>query len=200
MAPSLGKVGNDAYNAVRGGLTHDGKPIPAWNELPEGIRAAWEASAQAVAEHVQEQTEQQARRDAAGILQAAAARYGQLDPEMQVLRDLAAEFGVPALGPELPTEGDLDIDLEPALKVPVSLAATEVNDDGNEYTVTRLTIALWTRGRVIPLMFDSPLELMLFAEQQCLHLDYDAGAAEFCRGLLDLGSLLPPAPLASTQA
>lgn len=195
--PTLGKISNDAYNASRNHLTHDGKPIPDWDALPEGIRAAWEASAQAVAEHVQEQTEQQARRDAAEILRDVAGRYGALDPEMTLLRTLAAEFGAPDAVPALPEEGP--VDLEQALKVPVSLAEIEIDEDGQAFTVTRLTIDLWQRGRVIPLMFDSPLELMLFAEQQCLRLDYDANAAEFCRELMDLDGLVP-APTASIGA
>lgn len=187
---SLGKIGSDAYNAARGGLTHDGQPIPAWDALPEGIRAAWEANAQAVAEYVQDAAERQARRDAAEILRDVAGRYGALDPEMTLLRTLAAEFGAPDAVPALPEEGP--VDLEQALKVPVSLAEIEIDEDGQAFTVTRLTIALWQRGRVIPLMFDSPLELMHFADEQFLHLDYDATAAEFCRGVLDMRHLLPP--------
>jgi hypothetical protein len=38
----------EAYNASRGGVTYDGKPIPPWGEVGDEVRAAWEASASAV--------------------------------------------------------------------------------------------------------------------------------------------------------
>ncbi len=40
-----GRAAFEAYNASRGGLTHDGKPIPTWATLPAGIRQAWIAAA-----------------------------------------------------------------------------------------------------------------------------------------------------------
>jgi len=53
---TLGQLGFEAYNAARGGLTHDGKPIPPWDSLigptGESVRAAWEISAKTIEEHV----------------------------------------------------------------------------------------------------------------------------------------------------
>ncbi len=38
----------EAYNADRGGLTWDGKPIPGWSAVGDGVRAGWTAAARAV--------------------------------------------------------------------------------------------------------------------------------------------------------
>lgn len=45
---SPGRVNFEGYNASRGGLTHDGKPTPGWDALPQGVRDGWEAGASAV--------------------------------------------------------------------------------------------------------------------------------------------------------
>lgn len=45
MSMSLGEVAFSAYRASVGGKTYDGKPIPAWAELSEPIRQAWQAAA-----------------------------------------------------------------------------------------------------------------------------------------------------------
>lgn len=45
---TLGEIAFNAYNQIRGGVTHDGKPTPPWNDLGKPIRAAWEAAALAV--------------------------------------------------------------------------------------------------------------------------------------------------------
>ena len=44
----LGQIAFDAYNAERGGLTHDGKPTPPWEVLGDGVRSGWTAGAHAV--------------------------------------------------------------------------------------------------------------------------------------------------------
>lgn len=44
----LGQVNFDAYNAERGGKTHDGKPTPPWEVLGDGVRSGWTAGALAV--------------------------------------------------------------------------------------------------------------------------------------------------------
>ena len=45
---SFGKVAFEAYGRSVGGVTHDGRPIPAWQDLTPAIRQAWEDAAQAV--------------------------------------------------------------------------------------------------------------------------------------------------------
>ncbi|MFD4397272.1 hypothetical protein [Kitasatospora sp. NPDC058478] len=40
-----------AYGASTGGLNHLGKPMPAWNDLPDTIRTAWAAAATAAVQH-----------------------------------------------------------------------------------------------------------------------------------------------------
>lgn len=132
--------------------------------------------------------ERQASEDAAEILKEAALRYGETDPEMQLLRDLAAEFGVPDAVPPL---AETEMSTEPT-RVPVTLATLDVEDGDGQFEVTRLGIQLWNRGEPVLLTFESPLDLMHFADEQFLHLDYDATAAEFCRGVLDMRHLLPP--------
>lgn len=47
MEKPIGQVAFEAYNAARGGLTHDGKPTPPWDALGDGVRAGWEAAARA---------------------------------------------------------------------------------------------------------------------------------------------------------
>lgn len=152
--------------------------------------------ASTVISEAQRRAEQQACGDATEILKDAAQHYGENDPEMQLLRDLAAEFGVPDAVPTL-AEDDGAIE---STRVPVTLVTLDIEDGGKQFEVTRLGIELWSRGEPVMLTFDSPLDLMHFADEQFLHLDYDAAAAEFCRGVLDLQHLLPPAPLACTQA
>ena len=48
MSKTLGEIAFNAYNQIRGGVTHDGKPTPPWSDLGKPIRAAWEAAALAV--------------------------------------------------------------------------------------------------------------------------------------------------------
>lgn len=47
-AITLGQIAFEAYRASRGGKNHDGTPTPGWGQLGEGVRAGWEAAAQAV--------------------------------------------------------------------------------------------------------------------------------------------------------
>ena len=47
MSTSLGEAAFNAYRANVDGKTYDDKPIPAWAELSEHIRQAWEAAAKA---------------------------------------------------------------------------------------------------------------------------------------------------------
>lgn len=44
----LGRLGYEAYAAHTGGKTYDGRAMPEWADLPDGIRAAWSASARAI--------------------------------------------------------------------------------------------------------------------------------------------------------
>ena len=48
---TLGQVAFEAYNEDRGGVNYQGKKTPEWDELPEEIRHAWEAAAEALHEH-----------------------------------------------------------------------------------------------------------------------------------------------------
>lgn len=43
-----GETAFAAYREHTGGLTHDGRDIPSWESLPDAIRLAWEAAADAV--------------------------------------------------------------------------------------------------------------------------------------------------------
>jgi hypothetical protein len=43
-----GKVAFQAYSKAVGRKTHDGKPIPEWEDLSETVRNGWEAAANAV--------------------------------------------------------------------------------------------------------------------------------------------------------
>jgi len=51
-ARTPGQIAFEAYNASKGGITWDGKPIPGWdtltNEAGIAVRAGWEAAARAV--------------------------------------------------------------------------------------------------------------------------------------------------------
>jgi hypothetical protein len=47
-AGALGRVAFDAYGETTGGLTHDGRPIPQWEDLGEAVQQAWIAAATAV--------------------------------------------------------------------------------------------------------------------------------------------------------
>jgi hypothetical protein len=52
---SPGQVAFEAYNASKGGLTYDGKPIPPWSSLSdamgEAAKRGWEAAARAARSH-----------------------------------------------------------------------------------------------------------------------------------------------------
>jgi hypothetical protein len=40
----VAKAGYNAYGANRNFTAYDGKPMPSWDDLPKGIRQAWEAA------------------------------------------------------------------------------------------------------------------------------------------------------------
>jgi len=46
-----GRVAYEAYGVVVGHRNYAGDPMPAWDDLPEVIRRAWQAAAAAVLEH-----------------------------------------------------------------------------------------------------------------------------------------------------
>lgn len=48
MDRTPGSVAYDAYGQATGGLNFRGEPMPEWADLPESIRRAWEAAADAV--------------------------------------------------------------------------------------------------------------------------------------------------------
>ena len=51
--PDLAKVAYDAYVKAAGGVSLvSGEPLPEFDQLPENIRQAWDASSQAVARAV----------------------------------------------------------------------------------------------------------------------------------------------------
>lgn len=54
MAPQslsdLGKLTYLAYSEAVGGTTHDGRPMPAWDDLGEKVQGGWIAAAAAAAD------------------------------------------------------------------------------------------------------------------------------------------------------
>jgi hypothetical protein len=44
----LARLGYQAYGAATGGLTHDGRRMPAWDHLGDTIQSAWAAAATAI--------------------------------------------------------------------------------------------------------------------------------------------------------
>ncbi|MDX5566907.1 hypothetical protein PYK79_31745 [Streptomyces sp. ID05-04B] len=48
IPPDLGQRAYAAYGEVTGGLTHDGRPMPVWEELGEQIQTAWTVSARSI--------------------------------------------------------------------------------------------------------------------------------------------------------
>lgn len=49
MSDYAARAAYAAYGAATGGLTHDGRPMPAWEQLGGTIQGAWAAAAGAVA-------------------------------------------------------------------------------------------------------------------------------------------------------
>lgn len=47
-AGSQGQRGYEAYAAFTGGKTFDGREMPTWDQLPDRIKGAWEAAADAI--------------------------------------------------------------------------------------------------------------------------------------------------------
>lgn len=45
IPPDLGQRAYAAYGQTTSGLTHDGRTMPAWEDLGEQIQAAWTAAA-----------------------------------------------------------------------------------------------------------------------------------------------------------
>ena len=47
---SLGRIAFEAYNAhgPNAGKTHDGRLVPAWEDMTDDVRSKWEAAAVAV--------------------------------------------------------------------------------------------------------------------------------------------------------
>ncbi|MCQ9178744.1 hypothetical protein KMT30_06800 [Streptomyces sp. IBSBF 2953] len=50
----LGQRAYAAYGEVTGGLTHDGRAMPAWEDLGEQIQQAWTVAARAIWDQAQE--------------------------------------------------------------------------------------------------------------------------------------------------
>lgn len=48
IPPDLGQHAYTAYSEATEGLTHDGRPMPAWEQLGDRIQAAWTAAARAI--------------------------------------------------------------------------------------------------------------------------------------------------------
>lgn len=47
IPPDLGQRAYAAYGEAVGGRTHDGRPMPAWDDLGEQIQDGWTAAARA---------------------------------------------------------------------------------------------------------------------------------------------------------
>lgn len=187
---TLGELGYAAYQHARGGLTFDGKPAPAWGEMPGDIQLGWAASAQAVAEQVAEQCERQARADALGILSGVLGRFDPTSPEAQALRAVAEEFGVAGDLPQPYTEQDDEQLL--TVKVGISTVAAVDESGETEYTFDQYVLLLWADGQPVPLFFGSALEVVAFAQRQGLRLNWGAEAATAYREELgELAGLFP---------
>jgi hypothetical protein len=50
MDKPIGQIAFEAYNKAKGGKTFDGRPIPPWGEVGAEVQAGWEAAADAVAD------------------------------------------------------------------------------------------------------------------------------------------------------
>ncbi len=50
MGGSNGQIGYEAYAKKTGGKTWDGRDMPAFFDLPQNIRDAWKAAADAIVE------------------------------------------------------------------------------------------------------------------------------------------------------
>lgn len=48
---TYGETAYKAYRVQRQGLTHDGRPMPSWEELGPAIQAGWQDAAKAVILH-----------------------------------------------------------------------------------------------------------------------------------------------------
>lgn len=48
---ALGLTAYLAYSEATSGVTHDGRPMPAWDDLGDTVQGAWIAAAAAVTEH-----------------------------------------------------------------------------------------------------------------------------------------------------
>jgi alpha-ketoglutarate-dependent taurine dioxygenase len=44
MSSALAKIAYEAYGKVTGGKNFWGDPMPAWDDLPQNIRDAWDAA------------------------------------------------------------------------------------------------------------------------------------------------------------
>jgi hypothetical protein len=55
MAPhspsDLGQIAYLAYSDAVGGTTHDGRPMPAWEDLGETVQGGWTAAAASAIDH-----------------------------------------------------------------------------------------------------------------------------------------------------
>lgn len=54
MGGSNGQIGYEAYAKKTGGKTYDGRDMPQFFDLPQNIRDAWEAAANAIVEHTRQ--------------------------------------------------------------------------------------------------------------------------------------------------
>lgn len=89
----LGQINFDAYNAERGGLTHDGKPTPPWDVLGDGVRNGWTAGALAVLKAATFPDRRIGGRDAAPDRHASNATQAAWDAEVH-------EFWMPIIAPD----------------------------------------------------------------------------------------------------
>lgn len=53
----LGRIAFEAYSKSVGGKTYDNKPIPAWDDLTDQVRAGWTTAAAEVAERLSQITQ-----------------------------------------------------------------------------------------------------------------------------------------------
>jgi len=102
---SLGQIAFEAYNGAGAnkGLTYDGKPVPAWPDLSEDVRAKWEAAAAAVRRPAKD-----AFRVAISVdttdLERATQMAGQLENHLAGAQNIVRSFGIPFPPPPPPPD------------------------------------------------------------------------------------------------
>lgn len=97
--PTPGQIAYQAYAKATGGLTHDGRPMPAWDDLGDRIQHAWAAAALALGMErtVPQPAYGEVWTELTGYVDQAVADGGTIDP--QQMRGYLRELRRRALAP-----------------------------------------------------------------------------------------------------